>query len=305
MLLINPFCSENRNSSFIISVKYASRPLLWSCLYVFYTFLTCSTLIRPFHFRYYLFAYTVAVFAIWLIGFLKIITLTRGPYRFNIQTFISLIKYGFLIQTGAFAQQLNNRMSYYFLSSNYAVGIFSTGLSIIEKLMVISRGFSTIQYPVIAESKDQAYAVELTKSFAKMTLLLTCIVASIALFIPDSVYEMVVGSNYANIKDIVVALAPAIVLLSISNILSHYFSGLGLFHHNTIGSIAGLIITLGVGVWAVPEYGIIGAIVTTNLSYFVLVVYQLVIFYRQTPFRIQDWLVTREDWQNLFKGKLH
>ena len=61
-------------------------------------------------------------------------------------------------------------------------------------------------------------------------------------------------------------------------ILGRFFSGTGRQKINTINTFIGLIFTVGLGLWLIPQYGVQGAAISASVSYlsmFLFIAYQL------------------------------
>lgn len=215
-----------------------------------------------------------------------------------------LVSLGLTVSIGALAQRINSRLSIYILNSSFIlgtamVGLFSTGQAIIEKLMVISRSFSSVQYADISNKRNKEDAQALTVNFMKLSLYMTLIGALILIIIPEKFFLWIIGDQWQGIHDIIIYLSPAIIILTVSNIFSHYFSGLGQYKVNSIAAIIGLLITIILGFILIPEYGIKGCIITISISYLIKTTYQFVLFYSNRKFSIKDWILTKHDLKSL------
>ncbi len=220
----------------------------------------------------------------------------------------TMFKYGLIIQIGAFAQRLNSRLTIYVLNASFAsglarVGLLNTAQMIVEKLMVGSRSLSTVQYAAISNNRDETFAINMTTSFIKLALYGTVLAAGIMILIPESVYLSIIGDQWLGIHELLVRLAPAICLLAISNILSHFFSGLGQYHINTFSAIIGLGLTIIFAFILIPENGIIGCIQTITISYSCKTAFQLWHFYKNKSFSIKDLVLNATDMSYLLKSK--
>ncbi len=220
----------------------------------------------------------------------------------------TLFKFGFIIQVGAFAQRLNSRLTIYVLNASFVSGIAKVGLlgtaqMIVEKLMIGSRSLSTVQYAAISNNRDEKYALNMTSSFIKLALYGTLVAAGIMILIPESVYLSIIGKQWIGVHHLMVQLTPAICLLAISNILSHFFSGLGDYHINTYSALIGLGLTLMFAFILIPESGILGCIQTITISYSCKTAYQIKQFYKRKSFSMSDLILNAEDMSYLMKKK--
>ncbi len=92
-----------------------------------------------------------------------------------------------------------------------------------------------------------------------------------------------------------VTLAIGILMLSVSIILSSFFSGIGKPVHNAIGSGIGLIFTIVLGLLFIPRFGITGAGIVASISYSVSTLYQFIVFIRYSKLKASDFLLKKEE----------
>ena len=195
------------------------------------------------------------------------------------------LRYGFYNQVGNIAQLLNYRFSYYLLESLSAkgladVGVYSIGVNLAEALWIVQRAIGVVQYGRISNTSDRSYQVSLTVSLMKVSGMFAFLMVIPLMLLPASLYELVFGAGFGDSRVAVITLAPGIVAFAVSGMLSGFFAGTGKHHINTLSSGAGLVITLGLGLWLIPEYGLIGAGVTASISYCLSTLVQLVVFLR-------------------------
>jgi O-antigen/teichoic acid export membrane protein len=93
------------------------------------------------------------------------------------------------------------------------------------------------------------------------------------------------------------ALAPGILFISFSTIISHYFSGLGKQRLIAIANLSGLFTTIVSSYFLINKYQILGACYATCLSYFVASFVLVIMFMKENKlkfislFRMKDDLV--------------
>ncbi|WP_426274606.1 lipopolysaccharide biosynthesis protein [Chryseobacterium sp. S-02] len=222
------------------------------------------------------------------------------------QVFKSMFEYGWKTQLSAFIQFLNYRLSFYFLEHFEgigSVGIFSIGITFSEAIWTITRSIAVILYSDVVNSKSSEESILKTKSSLKLSFILMLIFLLGIIIIPGSVYEMIFGRAFRGTKEIMLLLSPGILAIAISDMIGYYFSGIKELRILNVKSIVGLVITLVFSFLLIPKYGIFGACIVTTLSYSVSALLLFLKFYRSTEFRIQDYLITKEDIR-LVKEKL-
>lgn len=220
--------------------------------------------------------------------------------------FKSMFEYGWKTQLSAFIQFLNYRLSFYFLEyfdGIGSVGVFSIGITFSEAIWTITRSIAVILYSDVVNSKSREESILNTKSSLKLSFVLMLIFLLGIIIIPGSLYEMIFGRAFRGTKEIMLLLSPGILAIAISDMIGYYFSGIKELKILNIKSIVGLAITLVFSFLLIPKYGILGACIVTTLSYSVSALLLFLKFYRSTDFRIQDYLITKEDLR-LAKEKL-
>jgi O-antigen/teichoic acid export membrane protein len=213
--------------------------------------------------------------------------------------FRSMMQFGTYAQFGNIFQLLNYRIGYYMVEvwfGRAALGVMSTGFQIAEGLWIISRSLALVQFTRISNAMDFNYSVRLTLTLSKISLVVTSLALLCLLALPESFYRLIyLHREFGQVRIVIACLGVGIVSLSFSMILSHFFSGINKPYHNMISSAIGLVFTVGLGLFIVPRYGILGAAVTASVSYTISTIYQLIVFVRMTHLKVRDFLLTRSE----------
>ncbi len=181
-----------------------------------------------------------------------------------------LFHFGFLNQLSHIAQLVSFRVSYYYLDSYIgikSVGIYSNAVSIIESVWMISGSVAIVQYSKISNSENKKENQNLTIDLLRLSLLITFFVLIPVVLLPSSFYSFVFGKDFFDINRIMWCMAPGIFVFVNALIIGHYFSGIGKYHINTLGSTIGLIITVALSFIMIPRFGYLGAAITASISY--------------------------------------
>lgn len=228
----------------------------------------------------------------------------------NLKNIFSLLKqmliYGFTIQIANFAQLLNYRLSYYiieFCSGIKSLGIFELGTKLSEAVWILPKSMSTVQYARISNCKgDKAYAKKLTLAFLKLVFIFAFFATLFLVCIPAHWIAWIFGPEFFESKKLFYVLAFGIVLFSCNIIISHYFSSLGLYKINTIASLIGLLITVGLGLSFIPWFSTmdymdvilwVGGI--TSLSYISSFTYTFIRFVKHSQLQFKELWIDKKD----------
>jgi O-antigen/teichoic acid export membrane protein len=141
-------------------------------------------------------------------------------------------------------QFMSYRLSYYLIEDRLgmaAVGVFGVAVSLAESLWIISRAVSLVQMSEVANSNDLQRAKQITVNWFKATALFTLGAIVVLLAIPEPWLVFVFEKDFTGIRPLLWGLAPGILFLSVSNILTHYFAGIGYYRFNALVSFFTLI----------------------------------------------------------------
>lgn len=218
----------------------------------------------------------------------------RGSYNIIKQVF----NFGCITQLANILHIGNKRISIYFLkmfTGLPAVGVYGAGTQLTEGLRLIGQSISLVQFSEISNTNDKNFAVRITIKLMKFSVLLTIFAVIILLIIPTEVYGLIFGSDFTNLKYVIIALSPGVIALSSNTIFSHYFGGLGRPVISLWANGIGFIITITLAVLLIPPFGYIGAAATASTSYISSVVYQYIIFKKETGVKFRQWLPEKND----------
>ncbi|MCK9616313.1 MAG: polysaccharide biosynthesis C-terminal domain-containing protein [Lentimicrobiaceae bacterium] len=215
-----------------------------------------------------------------------------------------MFRLGTYIQLAGIFQLFNYRLSYYIIEGcmgRAALGVYSVGVQISESVWLIGKSAAMVQYSRISNSDDEEYARQITLMFVKFTFLLTLLAVIVLLLIPSDVFSFVFAKDFSGLGIVISSMAVGIISLAVSMMFSHYFSGKGKPHHNTVSSGIGLVFTLGLGIILIPRYGLLGAGITASVSYTISMLYQFFVFVRIARVKLRNFLPDKQDKELLLR----
>ena len=254
-------------------------------------------------------AWVYSVYCAYGIGFiLSFIVVISKIGSLKLQGTLKVIKqvfyYGLVTQLANILHIANKRISVYFLKAFTglsSVGVYGAGIQLTEGLRLIGQSISLVQFTEISNSNDKKFAVSITIKLMKFSVLLTSFAVLILLIIPTSVYSLIFGSDFNDLKYVIIALSPGVIALSSNTIFSHYFSGLGRPSISLLANGIGFVVTLAFAILLIPFFGFICAAATASASYISSVIYQYVIFKKETGTKLEQWLPVKNDFIDFFK----
>ena len=215
----------------------------------------------------------------------------------------SIVKTGFVNQLGNLAHTLSNRYNYYFIGSNLLVGLYSNATSLIESTWIIGGSITPILLSKVANSKDQNIYGTTTLLFSKLSFLLSLLCVVLLALLPNELFTFILGKDFSQIKTIMLCLAPGILCISFSVIISHYFSAKGIQKVQLIANLSGLLITFTLSYYMISHYQLIGACIVASLAYFIQSLVVTVFFLKEQKLNLPEFLSLRQD-MLLFKSLL-
>jgi O-antigen/teichoic acid export membrane protein len=187
------------------------------------------------------------------------------------------LHYGGFGQTANLLQLLTYRLSYLFVErfkGTAALGVYSVGVQLSESAWLAPRSLAMVLYSKITNAVG---------------------VVGVLLLLPEAFLQRLFGDEVVGLWPVFACMAPGIVLASSSQAFAHYFSGIGIAHNNTIGSLLSLVVTAVLGWITIPTHGALGAAATATAAYLVGWVYQVVRFMQHSGASFQELLPNAKD----------
>jgi O-antigen/teichoic acid export membrane protein len=212
-----------------------------------------------------------------------------------------ILKNGFYNQLANLSHMLSNRYNFYLLGSTVLVGVYSSSASLIESVLIISSSAATIILMYIANEKAETKNVQITFLLAKICLLLSLFCIGILILIPETFFTFLLGKDFVTVKTVMLHLAPGILFISFSTIISHYFAGHGKQKYIVVANGLGLLATISTSHFFINKYQLIGACYATSLSYFVASFILVMFFMRENKLGLSSLFQLKEDFK-IFKS---
>ena len=241
--------------------------------------------------------YSLATLVGWVLLFPTLRKEGKEPLK---SCFKELFHYGAFMQLSTLVSTLNKRLSLYLLKTNCSeqqIGVYALGTQVTEGVNIIGQSIGLVEFSTLSNTEQKQRASVLTMRFMKLSVLLTFTALLIICLLPTALYEWLFSGEFASIRPVILLMSPGIVFFSAHTVLFNYFSGTGKPKYNLYASLIGLSVTLISAFILIPALGILGAAITTTLTYTALFVYQWIVFHKQTKCRLYQLIPNREDWE--------
>ena len=219
-------------------------------------------------------------------------------------TIREMFKFGTIIQMSTLVSMLNKRLSFLIIRGFWGdakVGVYNASNQVSEAPKMIGQSIAMVQFSKISNLTDNELAARITMQLLKTATVLTAICIFIICVIPTCVYSWLFTANFAEMRVVMIALAPGIVFMAANTVFCHYFSGVNMPKHNLYGALVGLAVTIPSLYLLIPPLGMIGAGISASITHFATIVYQWIVFKRINKISAKELLVTKTDVSLLFK----
>lgn len=215
---------------------------------------------------------------------------------------VDLFRQGVPAQMANGLQLLNYRLAFYLIErflGTATLGVYTVTTQLAESAWLVPKSLGTVLYARVSNQVELDQQRDLTLSVLKLAVAIALITVLALLAVPDGLYRWLFGPEISGLAPIVLVLAPGLIAMSASQAYSHFLSGIGRVHHNTIGSAIGLLVTIVLGYALIPSLGLRGAGITASAAYGASVIYQVIVFSHITKAGPRHYLLTAVDAERL------
>ncbi|MEA1850868.1 oligosaccharide flippase family protein [Chryseobacterium sp. MHB01] len=209
-----------------------------------------------------------------------------------------IFRYGFQSYLSNIVTFLNYRINIfiigYFLGSK-DVGFYSTCLVIVDFIWLLSSTMSSITYPLFSNPSVKHLRKKLIPIITRTILLFTTIATFAFYILSDYLIPLLFGEKFLLIKNLILILAPGVILLGGAKIISADYTAQGKPKMNIYLNVMALIITIVTNIIFIPRLGLQGAALATSISFGTLFITSLVVYCKMTDTRIISYLVPKLD----------
>ncbi len=219
-----------------------------------------------------------------LIIFRRTKKVTGGvSFKLNGAYLRAALKYGLQVHLGNMFSFLNYRVDILLVNwylNPVAVGFYSIGVLIVERLWLISSAASLVLFPRVAAEKDDPGKKEFTPLVARSVFLITVLGSLVLYAVSRWMVIFLYSRQYLPAVRPLQILLPGIIAISVARVLANDISGRGRPLLNTYTAMATLTSNVVLNLLWIPKYGIAGAAWASTASYGAALVARLVIYCR-------------------------
>ena len=202
-------------------------------------------------------------------------------FRVNPSYIKDAVSYGIKAHLGNILGFLNYRVDMFFVNSFLnpaAVGVYSIGVGLAEKLWMVSHAASTVLFPSVAGETDEQRRKEFTPLVARTVLWGTALGALVIFFLSRWIVLLLYSKDFLPSVRSIQILLPGIVALSAGRVLSNDVAGRGRVMLNNYAGLVAVATNILLNILWIPKYGIAGAALASTISYILASLTQLLIY---------------------------
>lgn len=180
------------------------------------------------------------------------------------------------------------------LSTNYQLGIYTKGTSLVQYLWQIPTLFSTIIFARSAVSKnDNSFSVKVCQ-LLRISLVVISIVSLILIFLSKYVILLLFGEKFLDSVIVMQILLPGVVLLTVFKVMNMDLAGKGKPWISMQSMIIPLIFNVIFNIYFIPKYGSVGAALSSLITYSMASFFFLHFYSRETNIKVREILNFRK-----------
>lgn len=207
------------------------------------------------------------------------------------------VNYGLKAHVSNFASFLNYRTVVFILgyfSTGSAVGRYSAAMNLGERLSIFAVSFSSVLYPKISSTNSEVDRNRITSIVSRNVFLITIIMAMVAFVLSDFIVYTIFNKSFTETPLLLKIMLPGFALLAVEKVLSNDIAGRGKPELNMWLSIYNVIFNVILNLFMVPAFGVIGAAISTTITYFFSFILKIIIFKRLTGEGYLNFLLVKK-----------
>lgn len=240
----------------------------------------------------------------------KIAKKISGGIDFHINSLYlrSTIKYGIKVHLSNVLGFLNYRVDMFILNwflGPSSVGLYAVGVSLVEKLWMVSQAASTVIFPRVAAETKNDKLRDFTPLVVKTVLWISVLGAMILALFSRRIVLLLYSKDFLPSVSALQALLVGTIALSAGRVLANDIAGRGFPSLNIYTGIVAVLINIILNLLFIPRYEIVGAAWASTVSYVVSFLGYLFFYCRVSGNKFTKVLFIQHSDLIIYKQKLN
>jgi enterobacterial common antigen flippase len=213
------------------------------------------------------------------------------PVRIRMDLVMKMLRSGLKIHAATVATLLYvqvDQLMLYNMAGRLETGYYAVAVSVGMQTMILPNSIQQVFYPLITEY-DVRQAAGITIRLVKYSIFAYALFLGAVYVLAYPLINLYAGQEYEQSVPLLRSLLLGIFFFSIPNLLSPYWVRGGYFTLASVSAILLLVLNFTLNYSWIPQYGAVGAVWATNVTYFAGMLSALCMFYLlsgQNPLRI-------------------
>ncbi|MBN2184283.1 MAG: oligosaccharide flippase family protein [Candidatus Krumholzibacteriota bacterium] len=182
-------------------------------------------------------------------------------------------------------------IKYYLTASD--VGFYSIAVNISERLWYIPNAIAALLFPTLM-AMDKGSS-RFTAKVCRNNFFIMIVLGVAILLTAKYLVVLMYGKEYDAVSPALFSILWGIVIFPVYKFLSVDFASKNRLGLSVAASLFGIFVNLAANIYMIPRYGIIGAGISTSLSYTVLSVILVIIFKREMKLPLRDLFIPKRE----------
>ena len=243
-------------------------------------------------------AVLVSTFSVNVNGILGLVRQFTIRLIFHKNILRSLVKMGIVYALTTMLLQWNYKVDVLLLKRMVPlseVGFYSLGVSITEQLWLLPYAMGVVLMSRTANATNNEQILETTARLLRFAFPLALVGGLVMALLTPFILPLIFGEKFIPSIQVVQAILPGIVIFMVFRILESYFAGIGKPWISMGFLIPSLVINVGLNLWLIPLFGILGSAWATNASYLFATLLCVITFTRMSGLGLSELFILKKD----------
>lgn len=218
------------------------------------------------------------------------ISIKKAFYKMN--DLFKILKFSSKVHLINFLTEFEYKVDHFvilFFLDIKSIGIYSIAVAIAQLVFYITNSINTIIYPYISSNLNKKTKTEVVLKMANLSFLSTLIILFPITITGNYLFPLVFGSDFASSYEIFLILATGLLAESICRIIVTWFKGLNKANELVTISASCILLNIFFNILLIPYIGLVGAALSSVLSYWIRLV--LILFKFKTYIRFNIFIL--------------
>lgn len=231
-------------------------------------------------------AFAIRVFS-FVIGIVMVVAVLVGARiarpRFNLRSLGAITYYGFKIHIADMLYLVSNRIDVLiagiFLTKGQ-LGVYAAGVSLVEKMLIVPDALCTAGLTQVTHENQGNPS--LVARYGRITVVVTVALSAVMVLGGFFFIWALYGTEFLGAYPIILILLVGVFSLALTRVLNIYFLGMDMGYLISTYTAIGAGINIGLNFLLIPLLGIVGAAITSSISYSIVAGLYMVSYCRRT-----------------------